>query len=392
MVILYGQSAWEYYRTPPVIRDEPIPNEVIHLPYPEGAEIPSWATRTRRDAPETTRVISARLPYDLKGLALPVHVLCDTQAVPRQTRLVAYHRRRVFLPKSELIPLGGNLFVTSPALTLVHLALTGDLTGLLLNIFEACGTYASPARNPWTRYATDQLFARGYLAHVQSLPASGAYYDADGRPEPFTTREGDPLPWRPWVDRFGKAHGTWSRPPLTTVEDVALLAEQASRTRGARLARRAASLALNGSASPLETRMALFACLPPNLGGEGWPAPQLNRRVHFPRELQKLAGARSAVADLLWSEPMVDLETNGENYHADENGFALENGRRAALEALGYTVMDISYEQLADVGTLDLMMGMISQRLGFSAQSRSARFIAARDALHERLFDKSHPW
>lgn len=122
------------------------------------------------------------------------------------------------------------------------------------------------------------------------------------------------------------------------------------------------------------------------MGGEGWPWPSLNRRIDFTSEVRAVSGSAYCVADLLWVDQRVDIEVNGMAYHADAQGFTRESGRRAALEAMGYTVLEIAYRQMADLESLDIMMETFAQRLGFPLRTRTVEFIERRRRLHKSLF------
>lgn len=386
MVILYGTSAWQYYQTPPVIRDAELPEESAFTPEPEGAGIPELVRKIRRTASEATRALSSRLVRDLKNVALPVHCMVDEPSTFRANSVVRYHHMRRFVPKKELVPLGGDLYVTSPELTLVHLAMGRDAARLALFLYEACGTYATPALTSAARFVFKQLVDNGYLDYVRDLPSIREFEDSEGRPVALVDAYGKELPWKPALDPRGKPTGLWRRPPLTSVERVSELADRARDTRGLPTLKRALGVTRNGSASPLETRALMLCCADPYLGGEDWPWPSINRCIDFPRNLRTLARANYCVADLLWNAQRVDLEVNGKEYHTDKYGFTRSNGRRSALEAMDYTVLDISYAQAADLESLDIMLNSFAQKLGIHPKRRTVAFLKRKKKLHAVLF------
>ena len=65
----------------------------------------------------------------------------------------------------------------------------------------------------------------------------------------------------------------------TTVEALRERAEGARGERGVNRATRALRYVANGSASPMETNLAMALCLPRMLGGYGFELPQLNARI-----------------------------------------------------------------------------------------------------------------
>lgn len=386
MIILYASSAWAYHRTPPVVRHAEIPEEVAYLPYPEGGDLPPALKLPRSNAADSTRAVYARMRLDLKGIDLPAHVLVDHCSAPRSTAFLTYHRTRKLPPRSHLIALGGDLYVPTPELALLHLAQTESPPQLALDMFEACGTYAGFCPTGPARYTLDQLVEAGFLDHAEDLPGITSFYDADSRPLPLVDSSGDPLPWKPAVNRFGKLDNLWRRPPLTSSERLACFAKTLGHGGSAQTMRLAASWVQDGSASPLETRMALILCLDPRYGGEAWPRPHLNQRIDLTPEAQTLSGGTYRVADLFWPDLNVDLEVNGMAYHADRHGFAQASSRRAALEAMGCTVLEISFDQMRSYDKLDAMLQTFSAKTGMPLQDRTKGFVAAREHLLDELF------
>lgn len=386
MIILYAQSAWEYYRTPPVVRRAEIPERIAYLPYPEGAGIPRALQRLRNNAADSTRTVFAHTRFDLKGLAFPIHVLVDFSSAARSTDLIVYHRTRNLPPRDQLVALGGDLYVASPELMLLQLARIEEPLQLALKMFELCGTYASFRPTKPARFTLDQMTQAGFLEHAAGLPGITSFYDATGRPTPLVDAHGSPLPWKPAIDRFGNLTELWRRPPLTSSERLVTFIKACGHGGAARRMDRAASWVLDGSASPLETRMALILCLDPLHGGERWPQPHLNQRIDLTLEARTLSGGTYRVADLFWPDLNVDLEINGTAYHADRHGFARASDRRAALEAMGCTVLEITYDQMRYPDKLDTMLQTFSAKTGLPLQDRTREFVATRKKLLDELF------
>ena len=385
VVIISGTSAWEYYRTPPVVRDAAIPKDaVLHTDSPKA--IRSMRKHVRANASEATRRILPRLCTDLKGLRLPVHVIASDSNAYHHTRYVAYHHARRPFAKEDLVPLGAGVFVTSPELTLAQLASRCSRTSLLLKMYEACGTYATFAPTPQASFVLTQLVENGFLKAAQAAPGVGAFYDARGKRAPALAPSGEPFAWKPCVDRFGALTDLWRRPPLTNSEKLRAFMSATRYLHGIAQARRAANEVHDGSASPLETRFALMACLNARNGGEGWPAPTFNQRIDLNVSARRLAGTDYCVADLLWPAERVDVELNGKAFHADRLGFSRSSGRRAALESMGYTVIEITYEQMAKPDMLEPMLELCAGKIDQPLQARTRDFLRAREQLHAELF------
>lgn len=387
-MVINGISAWEYYRTPPAIRDTDILEEQAVAPPPFGCGFPRKYLRLRSNASEASRIVQGRLLCDLKNVALPIRVFVDEGSSVEKTQLIDPARMPRFLPRQELVDLGAGLFITSPQLTLFQLARDFNWQHLALFMLEACGLFAS------TRYTLRaELVAKEveklYSSKASSLmriPSVIEYCDESGNPIAQIDAYGRPLGWTPCVDRFGRITDLWKRPPLTTVEVLSSVIDESEGVRGLPVARRAASQVQNGSGSPLEARLLLLLCASARLGGEQWERPSLNRRISYDNQAQCLSGSGYCVCDFLWPEKKVLIEANGESYHSDRNGFRLESGRRAALESMGYSVFDISYSQISNLDQFEIMVDTFARNAGFSLFTRSEAFLRRRRALHKELF------
>lgn len=81
----------------------------------------------------------------------------------------------------------------------------------------------------------------------------------------------------------------------------------------------------------------------------------------------------------------VDIELNGRAFHADERGFSLESGRRAALEAMGYRVLEITHGQMEDYDSFETISLSFADVLGFREAPRTSAFCKRRKELHRRV-------
>lgn len=80
------------------------------------------------------------------------------------------------------------------------------------------------------------------------------------------------------------------------------------------------------------------------------------------------------------------FEANGEAYHADRHGFTEQSGRRAALETIGYTVMDITNDMINDLERFDAFLTSIEMQTGIHLRDKSVAFLGRREKLHGELF------
>ena len=109
----------------------------------------------------------------------------------------------------------------------------------------------------------------------------------------------------------------------------------------------------------------------------------------FTPEAELLAGMSYCKCDMLWPEQNAVVELNGMAYHADRAGFKEASGRRAALESMGFSVLEITYDQMCDITQLEILLDMMSTRLGLKPAKRSTKQIERRKKLHQELFGQS---
>lgn len=387
MFVICYISALELLRTPPIVSEYELSPEQARFAL--GRAAPLAANRVRSNERDIERMLRERLLRDLKNLSLPVHIMVDSSSGRRSNRLVTYHRMPDNLPRGELVSLGGDLWATSAALTLA-LGLPGhNIAQMALMMYEACGTYAPFSLSSLARLALNELIDNGLVAPdmIDGSKRIREFYDVCGRRTNFTDSEGDELPWQPvFLPRSSSSIDMWRRPPLTTTDDLRALAETLSGRRGTGNALAATRMVHDGSASPLESQVALLLLAPRDMGGEGWCAPLLNRRINLPDDLQTLAGTTYCIADELWDDTKGILEVLGEAYHSDSDGFKIQTGRSAALEALGYQIAELTYNQISDLERFDMVLPSIASKVGQRLGNRSARWLKRRDALHAGLF------
>lgn len=386
--IICDISAWDFWRTPPVLRDVEIPLEIALCDQPDGLGLDWPHAVPRQNARQLDLIIRERLLTDLKGVTPPVHMMLP-EGIRYSSELITAHRIPKDLPREWAVDIGGNIGVLSPAFLLANSPYHADPVILALGMCEACGIYATSPQNSRIQYAFDTL------RHCGELKANGAlnpsskiyeYYDSDGQRASFLDEDGEALPWSACVPVGGISTNLWKRPPLTTLDQLTALAHELKGTSLPRPLGRALQLAMDGSASPLETRIALFLTAGMRLGGEGWPKPRLNQHISFDTRATRLAHQGHCVADQLYPRTKGILEVNGEAFHSDDLTFKKETGRTAALESMGYRVITFTYDQVADLENYDSIIAQRAETLGMTLANRTTGFLKRRNELHGKLF------
>ena len=379
MVIIIGESALAYWRTPPCVRDAE--TSLTNLPdhYQPDAEIARRLFRERLDEGTAIRKIRGRVLSDLKGIPLPIRVITDEMRHVGDGPIVSIRRGNVSAIRPFCVDLGNDLFVASPELAIAQAGRGRTDAALLHLMYEACGIYALFYPTVRAQLVLSSLPQE----HLSGNPIT-AYSDEFGIPLTF-----DETCSRRWSYCEGKdpRKGTlWKRPPLATREQLKNAYREIKEVNGIVRARGLAPLVLDGSGSPLETTMCLLEFLPTYRGGEQWEIPHLNRTVLLNENARNIQDGDHLVADQEWHSRLAILEVNGMGHHADPTGFARTSRRRVSLEAMGYVVREINYEQIEDLDKLNIILESYAEPLGLKHCPRTASFIDARERLHRDLF------
>lgn len=391
-VVICDISAWEYWRTPPLLQDIEISADRFHRMIPQNSPLRHTVPHPRSDARRADRLICGRILTDLKGLSTPVHVMVSEPSSLHVSSLIHPHAMPSNLPREHLVPLGNGLSVLSPELCLVLHRKRRDAAQIAKMMFEACGIFTICPGSVRLAAAMRDLASSGAL-HRGCIPSNQRIYEfcgPTGIPNGTTGNDGETLPWEPSFDRRGQITDLWKRPPLTDTGSIARLLDGLGGPHRFKEARRALDATIDGAASPEEVRALLMLCSDRWLGGESWETPLLNARIDLTLEAKALSHRGFFVADALWPETRGILEVNGEVAHADEDGFLIASGRTPALESMGYRVAELNHEQMADLELFDAMLPTISSKLGLPLKKRTAAFLARRDRLHRELFRRPY--
>ncbi|GAA4162901.1 hypothetical protein GCM10022286_22570 [Gryllotalpicola daejeonensis] len=124
------------------------------------------------------------------------------------------------------------------------------------------------------------------------------------------------------------------RPPLTTIDELRSAVAQAPGSRGIRAARAALEEIRYGCLSPQETRLRLL------IERAGLPAPELNHRIYDER------GSLVAMLDGAFPEHFVGYEYMGDHHRTKKSTYRNDMLRRARVEDLGWSQLDISSDDL----------------------------------------------
>ena len=105
--------------------------------------------------------------------------------------------------------------------------------------------------------------------------------------------------------------------PVTSLERIKRYSNLTKVRGGAKTLREALSYALEGSASPSETVLALMMSLPQELDGYGFVKPALNASLTVPDEHIGRVGGLKYSLDAFWQDAFTDLEYESVEFHLD---------------------------------------------------------------------------
>ena len=175
--------------------------------------------------------------------------------------------------------------------------------------------------------------------------------------------------------------------PLTSVKRLASRVEALAPFPGSVKAATALRYALDGAASPAEAKLAMLLCLRQTLGGYGFPAPRMNWRVDVTGDARKFTPRKFFVLDLFWPDAMLDVEYDSNAFHRSPGALASNAERRNALQAMGYTVITVTHEQMVSPDLFDNAARAIAKALHIRVRHSSRRWPRMRYDLRCRIDD-----
>ena len=141
-------------------------------------------------------------------------------------------------------------------------------------------------------------------------------------------------------------------------------------------------------ASPFEAQLSLLLATPRVAGGEGLRSFSNNARIVLSGKAARLAGRYNCYADFLFEEtgdkkPLV-VECQGRLVHSGADAAMSDSDRATALQQMGFNVMLLTYQQIADEKNFEIVKRMLFEEIGLEYREktdaslmRSAVFVAS---------------
>lgn len=186
--------------------------------------------------------------------------------------------------------------------------------------------------------------------------------------------------------RLGRGEGgtAYGVRPLMTMASLARACDDVGLSQGTRRARRVCGLAMDGSASPMETSLALLLSLPVDFGGFGLERPLLNCPLDVSGERGRVSDRDVVVPDLLWFGQRVILEYDSAEFHAaqGEDQAKKDAARANVLTALGFRVLRATPQTVRSLADVTLLARQIARLLDVEL----AETTPVQDLRRRRLF------
>lgn len=179
--------------------------------------------------------------------------------------------------------------------------------------------------------------------------------------------------------------GFYDRSPLTSKKKLGEFMDGMAGAKAHHKASRALRYVIDGSASPMETKLAIALTLPYKLGGYGFAAPELNKRVALSKATKKYFSKDYYVCDMFWPEKEVAAEYDSDKFHTGSERIANDSKKRNALATQGINVVSVTRLQLYNSAEFAEVARTLAYYLDKRLQFKKGRFSTAHNELRRQL-------
>ena len=176
--------------------------------------------------------------------------------------------------------------------------------------------------------------------------------------------------------------------PLTRTKRLEAFANQMTGKHGKKKAVRALRYIADGSASPMETILAILLVLPNSLGGYGFPLPEMNRRIEARPTTSGNPNKQFYKCDLFWKSSAVAAEYDSDLYHSGFDKISDDSIRRSDLTLIGVDMVTVTNKQIHSIEEFDKVARIIASKMGRRIQIRHSEFATERQKLRSLLFKR----
>lgn len=158
--------------------------------------------------------------------------------------------------------------------------------------------------------------------------------------------------------------GQINRRPVTNVLKISGYLQMVKNVDGISKARTAIRYVLDGSNSPMESRMAAATTLRYYYGGYAISPPLLNGMAELSSDGATLLRRSHCCCDMLWPEEKVIVEYDSNLVHLNRNQFEYDKKKSSALNLSGYTVINATHDNFRNYNTIEEFFLLVKRSLG----------------------------
>ena len=265
-------------------------------------------------------------PSTFSGFTLPAHIMIGDRCARQRSEIIKQHLFSGETPVGCFMNIGDGRMASSPEFCFLQMAEQFTLVELIELGYELCGGYSIP------------------LEDDPEIPKNGFY----------------------------------NRRQLTSVNKLKGFLESMPGVKEYKKAKRAMRYMLDGAASPMETKLAIFLTLPFMLGGFGFNMPELNYRITLGKKARKNFNKDYYVCDMFWPDEKIGVEYDSDQQHTGSDRIARDSKRRNALNSIGIRVVTVTRQQLYSPVELE------------SAAKTIAKYKKRQLFINKSRFDKAH--
>ena len=175
-----------------------------------------------------------------------------------------------------------------------------------------------------------------------------------------------------------------SRKPILTKDDMRRYIEQVGPMPGCKLVEHAIDWVVERSASPRETSMDLDLALPTKLGGQGLPPFAANYQYPLDENAKLITRRNYLIADVAWPERHMTLEYNSSKHHDNEEQKEFDFDKIAAMIRMKEACIPISNNNFSTYDSFASIVGGVREVFGLRDRY-SSDVDARRRKTHEEL-------
>lgn len=172
---------------------------------------------------------------------------------------------------------------------------------------------------------------------------------------------------------------------LTTVAALNRFVAKMEGMHGCKRAKRALRFVIDGSASPMESVLAMLLWLPSSFGGYGLRRPRLNYEVTVASTASGSTRKINRRCDLYWPESKLAVEYESDLCHTGSEDILRDSVRRTELAKENVRVITVTKEQLFDARKLDEVAHALARRMGMRIRCSRSDWMMRRYELRMKL-------